>query len=187
MNFGQHTGVPTGAGAADAMGGALMQPMYAHLAMPGQAGKPHQLLQQPQQLLQQPQHPPAQPQPAPQQLMYVQQPAPQPSLSPVINGGSPLNVPQAAVIAGALLWLPRQPLAAARMDYRGGAVLTVALVLVSDRSLGVVREGEHLLLVVLPVLLPISSSMTEALTCSLTMTKTPVLRMSTSDPVVHRL
>ncbi len=49
-----------------------------------------------------------------------------------------LNVPQAAAIAVALLWLPRQPLAAARMDYRGGAILTVALVLL---SLAFAHEG----------------------------------------------
>ena len=42
-----------------------------------------------------------------------------------------LNVPQAAAIAALLLWMPRQPASAARMDYRGGAILTAALVLVS--------------------------------------------------------
>ena len=49
-----------------------------------------------------------------------------------------LNVPQAAVIAAALLFLPNQRFADARMDYRGAIVLTVALVLL---SLAVAHEG----------------------------------------------
>ena len=42
-----------------------------------------------------------------------------------------LNVPQAAVIATALFWVPKQPTRRARMDYRGAVILTGALVLVS--------------------------------------------------------
>ena len=49
-----------------------------------------------------------------------------------------LNIPQAAVIAVALRWLPNQPRAASRMDYGGAAILTVALVLV---SLAFAHEG----------------------------------------------
>ena len=49
-----------------------------------------------------------------------------------------LNVPQAAVIAAALFWVPKQAAAGARMDYRGAAILTVALVLV---SLAFAHEG----------------------------------------------
>ena len=49
-----------------------------------------------------------------------------------------LNVPQAALIAAALLWVPRRPATEARMDYRGAAILTVALVLV---SLAFAHEG----------------------------------------------
>ena len=49
-----------------------------------------------------------------------------------------LNVPQAAVIAVALLFLPNYRYADARMDYRGAIVLTVALVLL---SLAVAHEG----------------------------------------------
>ena len=49
-----------------------------------------------------------------------------------------LNVPQAAVIAVALLFLPNQRFADARMDYRGAIVLTIALVLL---SLAVAHEG----------------------------------------------
>ncbi len=49
-----------------------------------------------------------------------------------------LNVPQAAVIAVALLYLPNQRYADAKMDYRGAIVLTVALVLL---SLAAAHEG----------------------------------------------
>ena len=49
-----------------------------------------------------------------------------------------LNVPQAAVIAVALLFLPNQRFAGSRMDYRGAIVLTLALVLL---SLAVAHEG----------------------------------------------
>ncbi len=49
-----------------------------------------------------------------------------------------LNVPQAAVIAVALLFLPNQRFADARMDYRGAIVLTITLVLL---SLAVAHEG----------------------------------------------
>lgn len=49
-----------------------------------------------------------------------------------------LNVPQAAVIAVALLFLPNQRFAGSRMDYRGAIVLTIALVLL---SLAVAHEG----------------------------------------------
>jgi len=49
-----------------------------------------------------------------------------------------LNVPQAAIIAAALLWVPRQTATGSRMDYRGAAALTVALVLV---SLAFAHEG----------------------------------------------
>ena len=49
-----------------------------------------------------------------------------------------LNVPQAAVIAVALLFLPNHRYADARMDYRGAIVLTVALVML---SLAVAHEG----------------------------------------------
>ena len=49
-----------------------------------------------------------------------------------------LNVPQAAVIAVALLFLPNHRYTDARMDYRGAIVLTVALVLL---SLAVAHEG----------------------------------------------
>ncbi len=49
-----------------------------------------------------------------------------------------LNLPQAAVIAAALYWVPRRRHQNARMDYRGGALLTVALVLI---SLAFAHEG----------------------------------------------
>ena len=49
-----------------------------------------------------------------------------------------LNVPQAAVIAVALLFLPNHRYAEARMDYRGAIVLTLALVML---SLAVAHEG----------------------------------------------
>ncbi len=49
-----------------------------------------------------------------------------------------LNLPQAAVIAVALRWAPRQPATGTRMDYRGAAVLTGALVLL---SLAFAHEG----------------------------------------------
>lgn len=49
-----------------------------------------------------------------------------------------LNVPQAAIIAVALLFLPNHRYAEARMDYRGAIVLTLALVML---SLAVAHEG----------------------------------------------
>ena len=49
-----------------------------------------------------------------------------------------LNVPQAAIIATALLFLPNHRYAEARMDYRGAIVLTLALVML---SLAVAHEG----------------------------------------------
>ena len=49
-----------------------------------------------------------------------------------------LNVPQAAIIATALLFLPNHRFAEAKMDYRGAIVLTLALVLL---SLAVAHEG----------------------------------------------
>ena len=49
-----------------------------------------------------------------------------------------LNVPQAAVIAVALLFLPNQRFAGSRMDYRGALALTVGLALL---SLAVAHEG----------------------------------------------
>lgn len=49
-----------------------------------------------------------------------------------------LNVPQAAVIAAALIWVPKQAATGGRMDYRGAAILTVTLVLV---SLAFAHEG----------------------------------------------
>lgn len=49
-----------------------------------------------------------------------------------------LNVPQAAVIATALLWLSERRFEGARMDYRGAVVLTVALALL---SLAAAHEG----------------------------------------------
>ena len=49
-----------------------------------------------------------------------------------------LNVPQAAVIAAALLWVPKQAASETRMDYRGAIILTGALVLL---SLAFAHEG----------------------------------------------
>ncbi len=49
-----------------------------------------------------------------------------------------LNVPQAAVIAAVLLWVPKQAASEMRMDYRGAAILTGALVLL---SLAFAHEG----------------------------------------------
>ena len=49
-----------------------------------------------------------------------------------------LNVPQAAVIAVALLFIPNQRFAGSRMDYRGALALTVGLALL---SLAVAHEG----------------------------------------------
>ena len=49
-----------------------------------------------------------------------------------------LNVPQAAIIAIALLFLPNHRYAEAKMDYRGAIVLTLALVML---SLAVAHEG----------------------------------------------
>ena len=49
-----------------------------------------------------------------------------------------LNVPQAAVIAGALLWMSERRFAEARMDFRGAVVLTLALALL---SLAAAHEG----------------------------------------------
>ena len=49
-----------------------------------------------------------------------------------------LNVPQAAAIAAVLLWVPKQAASETRMDYRGAAILTGSLVLL---SLAFAHEG----------------------------------------------
>lgn len=49
-----------------------------------------------------------------------------------------LNVPQAAIIGTALIWVPKQPTSGGRMDYRGAAVLTGSLVLL---ALAFAHEG----------------------------------------------
>ena len=49
-----------------------------------------------------------------------------------------LNVPQSAVLFIALMWLPNQRQTGVRVDYRGGALLTITLILL---SLALSREG----------------------------------------------